>query len=182
MRKHSQSNDLAFEFRGIARCDWASHVKSEDPEKVLLKDLNETNDSIADAIRRELRWLLPQFEEVEVDIDFKYGSIEWLGVVTILDGASRISGSIALVEYLMRGIQFAVDQVLRNNSPIGRSKTRFLWTPTHVRCLPVRQQSISVWDLPLVPDDVRGLKFWLIANTALSGAIIVLLLRHLVSS
>jgi hypothetical protein len=72
---------------------------------------------VADQIADEIRKKLPIGAEVQVQIDFRLGSLEWAGIVLILDWMGRLSGSIALGEYLVKTVEFAVNRVLRRHIP-----------------------------------------------------------------
>jgi hypothetical protein len=77
--------------------------------------LQSQSDFISDDIEREITSALPPGVQVSVSIEFRKGSIEWLGVVIILDWMSRLSGSLAMIEYVSKGVKIAVDKIVRKN-------------------------------------------------------------------
>ncbi|MFN2453373.1 MAG: hypothetical protein ABR577_04055 [Pyrinomonadaceae bacterium] len=100
------------EFRGRAlRRDEGPNHRGEDRKTVFT--LNENADDIAERIKTRLRKTLPMSANVEVEIEFSNGSIEWLGVVFILDWMGRLSGSISLIEYISRAVRLVVNRSVR---------------------------------------------------------------------
>ena len=82
-----------------------------------IAELPREPDVIAEEIAKEISKKLPVGIKVEVQIEFRTGSLEWAGLVLILDWMGRISGSIALGEYLVKTIRFSVNRVLRRRIP-----------------------------------------------------------------
>lgn len=93
------------------------HLKSLDATEAyeVIPSLNQDSLDIAAEIRDRLSGLLPPGVSVDVQIEFRHGSIEWAGVILVLDWMARLSGSVALLEYLKRSARVAIDQVVRRH-------------------------------------------------------------------
>ncbi len=106
---------LVFEFRGSARQSHRSEDKNSESEwgYDAAQIMNERCGEICDSIRADLKRSLPPGIEVSVEIEYFPGSLEWLGVVTIMDWAARIADNISLGEYIARAIRSVVNRVNR---------------------------------------------------------------------
>jgi len=78
----------------------------------VLSKLNRQRGTIGATLRSELAALFPEGISIETEIQFSMGSIEWSGIIVILDWMSRISGSIALVEMAHRYVPLVINRVL----------------------------------------------------------------------
>jgi hypothetical protein len=84
--------------------------------------LDSHSDYIAEDIEREIKKALPPGVQVNANIEFNYGSIEWAGVVIILDWMARLGSSAGLIEYIAKGVKIAVDKIVRRNI---RNQTKY---------------------------------------------------------
>jgi hypothetical protein len=106
------SDAIIVEFHGsIADSSFANQGATR------IAELPNAPELVADQIAEEIRKKLPVGVQVQVQIEFRIGSLEWAGLVLVLDWMGRLSGSIALGEYLVKTIRFAVNRVLRRHIP-----------------------------------------------------------------
>jgi len=130
---NSDPQILTFEFSGKTTPRKLSHSEPDqahqDPSIVI--QLNDSAPSIAAAISDDLRRSLPRGLDVQVQLKFNHGSVEWAGVVLVVDWLARISGSVAMVAYLSRAIQISVDRIVTQH--VHRSVSNSFDTTTDVR-------------------------------------------------
>lgn len=108
--------------------------------------LDSRSDYIAEDIEREIKKTLPPGVQVNVNIEFSYGSIEWAGVVIILDWMARLGSSAGLIEYIAKGVKIGVNKVVRRNM---RNQTKYcenintevVVTPSNVQSGQVQNQN-----------------------------------------
>lgn len=79
--------------------------------------LNERSGFICQQIESSIKKSLPPGVRVSVDISFTPGSIEWVGEIYILDWASRLAGTIGLIDYIIKISQFSINKVMRKHLP-----------------------------------------------------------------
>lgn len=106
---------LVFEFRGAAK--EARRKNENHPEwgYDAARFMNDNCVEITDSIRVELKRSLPPGTELLVEIEYFPGSVEWLGVITIMDWAARLADNISLGEYISRAIRAVVNRVSRRH-------------------------------------------------------------------
>jgi hypothetical protein len=105
-----------FEFRGAARerrMSEKEQLHDSDWGYDAARNMNDRGGEIADSIRAELKRSLPPGAEVFVEIEYFPGSLEWLGVVTVMEWAARIADNISFVEYVVKAIRAVVNRVNR---------------------------------------------------------------------
>jgi hypothetical protein len=96
---------LVFAFRGTARTQEPN--PKQDPGAVL-----NSWDMIADEIAADLAKRRPIGVQLDVNIEFREGSLIWIGLVYLMDWMARLSGAGALLEYIIRA-RFAVNRAIR---------------------------------------------------------------------
>lgn len=104
---------LVFEFRGAAKARLREKEIDSEWGFEEARHMNDYSGEIAAYIRADLKRSLPPGLELLVEIEYFPGSLEWLGVVTIMDWASRIADNISLGEYVTRAIRVVVNRVNR---------------------------------------------------------------------
>ena len=87
---------LIFEFSGSAQ-ERSTNEKREISDYELAEVMNRRSAEMAERIRKDLKRMLPPGTEVTVEIDYFPGSLEWAGVVLLLDWTARIADNISLV-------------------------------------------------------------------------------------
>ena len=81
--------------------------------KEVLPWLEDHSDQIANDLKKEIRTLIPPGMHVTTEIRFHCGSIEWAGIVVILDWMARLSSSAGFIEYIVKAVRIAVNTVVR---------------------------------------------------------------------
>jgi len=141
--------------------------------------LDSRSDYIAEEIEREIKKTLPPGVQVNVNIEFNYGSIEWAGVVIILDWMARLGSSAGLIEYIAKGVKIGVDKIVRRNI---RNQTKYcenistevVVTPTNVQNGQAQNQSQPA--APQQPISINWQLVLLIVNVVVSVGILGVLL------
>jgi hypothetical protein len=144
----------------------------------IVRWLDRHSDFIADDIRREIKKVLPPGVQVNANIDFNYGSIEWAGVVIILDWMARLGSSAGLVEYIVKGVKIAVDKVVRRNI---RNRTTYCETvSTEAVATPSQNQAGQVGTVSPPAKNTATSNNWqlilVVVNVVLSLGILCVLL------
>ncbi|HEY0602841.1 MAG TPA: hypothetical protein VGD58_08015 [Herpetosiphonaceae bacterium] len=111
-RMRRVNEDLASLLRSQRKPDNSRQTTHPGDEEIV-RILNGRADLIAQRIRSEIRKTVSTFVNIDVEIEFVVGSVEWIGIVYVLDWMSRLSGTASLVEYLTRTVRFAVNRVVR---------------------------------------------------------------------
>jgi len=166
---------LAFEFRGAAReSEQSSDDKRSRTVSQIVDDLNRISDLIAEQIATDLRKRLPIGVQVETSLEFREGSLEWVGVIYVLDWMARLSGAGALVEYIVRVIRLVVNRAVRQN--ISQPSILLPSADTEVTVL----HGPSVAQPALAEDrSLRPVTWLALINTVLLIALIlIVVLRH----
>lgn len=178
---------LVFEFSG--RTQERSPSNSNDKRDLLDYDLaermNQRSSEMAERIRRDLKRMLPPGLEVTVEIDYFAGSLEWAGVVMLLDWAARIADNISLIEYIQRAIRFSINRVHRLELRRFPPDISNLQVDTEVRAVrfPEGPARSSVYGplrssrQPGYPAEIRVLMY---LNTLLLLGILIILLRGVI--
>jgi len=79
----------------------------------LIDSLNGLRPKIESLIQNELREEIPEIYEIHVSIEFRRGSLEWIGEVTFwLDWMARLGGAAAFVLMTKDAVKQAVDRIL----------------------------------------------------------------------
>lgn len=146
---------LTLDFGGKAELQKRDKA-SRTAQRALVPDLNSKSSQIAERISEEIRRNLPAGANLSVEIQFKTGSIAWVGLVTVLDIAGKLSDGIDLGKQLVRLVQFVVNKVLRHEiepvAPIATIKT----TAKERSLQPVnRAVSFLWWCSGAVPEILR---------------------------
>jgi hypothetical protein len=77
--------------------------------------LNSKSKEISEAISAELKSRLKYVgSDVDVNIEFKKGSLFFIGLITITDFLSRLDGTVGGIKFLVDAAKFAINQVLRS--------------------------------------------------------------------
>ena len=106
-------NVYLFEFYGSAViADEQQH--SDTIHYEFIPTLNQKSSEIAERIKKEVKRSLPFGINVEAQIEFYPGSIEFAGVIYILDIMSKLAGAARLLGYIGKAIKFALNRVVRN--------------------------------------------------------------------
>lgn len=140
---YDQEPFLALNFDGKATIKGQWRNKSS--LIAFVPSLNSDAPSISEEIKREIRNSLPHGLDVSVDIQFSFGSVEWLGVVAVLDAVKNINTAITFAKFLRDLVEMAVNKIVRQRiephfqikkistnvtsetfDPVHRI-TRFLW-------------------------------------------------------
>lgn len=180
---------LVFEFSGKAQ----ERESSNSNEKALGRDydlaelMNQRSSEMAERIRKEVKRMLPPGIEITVEIDYFAGSIEWAGVITVLDWAARIADNISLIEYIKRAIQFAMNRThrleLRRFPPSGPGAWQ---VETEVRVVRFPESygksRGSFYGLPHASPGFGDMRNVMYLNTILLLVIVVMLLWDIVGS
>jgi len=107
---------MRFEFSG-----YSTMLSDSENNKLIYDDcvkiLNERSREISKRIKYELIDRLREDVDVDVQIGFEKGSVEWYGIVTVLDWAARLSGTISLAQFLERVIRRSIDNGVERNLP-----------------------------------------------------------------
>lgn len=179
---------LVFEFSGKAQEREPSNPieKRLGQDYELAESMNQRSSEMAERIRKEVKRMLPPGIEVTVEIDYFPGSIEWAGVITVLDWAARIADNISLIEYIQRAIQFAMNRThrleLRRFSP-GFSSWQVETEVRVVRFPESYGQAKSrstFYGLPRAGLGLGEVRAVMYLNTLLLVAILIMLLRDIV--
>ena len=144
----------------------------------IVRWLDSRSEYIAEDIEREIKKALPPGVQVDVNIEFSYGSIEWAGVVFILDWMARLGSSAGLIEYIAKGVKIGVNKVVRRNL---RKQTKYCEnintevavTPLNVQGGQVKNQNQSIAPQPTY---INWQLILLIVNVAVSIGILGVLL------
>ncbi|MES9901642.1 MAG: hypothetical protein ABW168_03035 [Sedimenticola sp.] len=118
--QHKQKIELRFNARFTGRMSFSSLSKNMDihPEEIehLIEKLNysDADEEIADRLRDRL-----QIEGLEIDarIRFHEGSIEWDGVLYVLNWMAVVGGTVGLVDYLRKIIMSVINTTIKKRLP-----------------------------------------------------------------
>lgn len=118
--RNTQKVELRFNARFACRVVLASrdsNIKSDDIISII-KELNylHLDNEIASRLRNRL-----QIEDIDIDakIRFYEGSIEWDGVLYIVNWMAVTGGTIGLVDYLRKIIMSVINSTIKNNLPVS---------------------------------------------------------------
>jgi len=151
---------LILDFKGRATLQTAS----ADPA-ALVRELNGESAAIGNTAAEEIRSTLkPQLPaaEVSVTIDFAPGSIQWSGVVLIVDHFARIAENAGFSEYVRKAIQLVLNKAIRSriethaveqNAAVKRVVTRA--APAKAQILSQRRSGFLWWCAGAVPETLR---------------------------
>jgi hypothetical protein len=104
---------LTIDFHGRAVANVPDEpILRRDREGYVVNVMNQRAASVATAIELEIQRSLPPSVVVEASISFTHGSMDFTGLVTVLDWASRLSGTLALGILLEQSVRVAVRRAL----------------------------------------------------------------------
>jgi hypothetical protein len=137
----------------------------------LASDLNAMSLSIGEEIASEIRASLPPGLAVDVQIEFRPGSLEWIGVVTILDWMARLSGAGSFLEFVTRAVRFAINRVMG----------RHIQGAAVIRTITTEIKPVTVAPEPRAAEPLRPAERWALSllglDTLLLAAVLAILLR-----
>lgn len=102
---------LTLDFSGEARTrkQWRQRQQIRDS---LIPYLNEHSQKIAEEIANAIEHNLPGQVELKVEIQFRYGSIEWAGMILVLDAVGKVVDGVAFTKLVIDTVRFCVNKVL----------------------------------------------------------------------
>lgn len=98
-----------FEFRGRTEVI----TLEEQNELEIIQSLSNQSELIERDIQQEIKRNLPPGVNVETQIQFYEGSIEWIGIVAVLDWMARLAGVAEFIGILSKLIEVAIERVLK---------------------------------------------------------------------
>ena len=95
--------------------DDIDYTQPENKQK-LVNELNQLAKQINTEIETSIKQKLPPEFNVQANIEFKTGSLEWIGLVSIFKWAGGVSAVLSLTEYLIRAIKYIVNAIIRDHA------------------------------------------------------------------
>lgn len=118
---------IIFDFEGEAIVKDDRKFGRTPESRDLIRDMNSELSVLTDKIKSELKTKLPPGAEIQVDIEFSQGSIDWVGLVTMANIALW-ADNISFIEYVAKAVRFAVNKVVRRRieveAPVEEINTR----------------------------------------------------------
>jgi len=118
---HDIKNDHKYVFKFNGKLDTLDSIAIKGGETSLTSEesvhlLNNKSDEIGDEISKALQQSLPPDLTVQVTVRFHKGSIEFVGIVEILDWMGRIVATKDFIEMTISLIRFVSGRVIRNKA------------------------------------------------------------------
>ncbi len=131
---------ISFRFSGV--CSDMELRQFELSTEKVIGILNDTRSDFQKIIQNELKEIAPEIKEVDVNINFREGSVEWVGEVVIwLDWMARLGGAAAFVLLLRDATKHTIDRLLTHRGiPHPRTTVRIVY-PRNVALLPYQRAS-----------------------------------------
>ncbi len=109
--------------------------------EILINRLRKNREVIRSLIETEIARELPEIDRIHVDIDFEYGSVEWLGEVTVyIDWMARLGGAAVFMIMLKDAVRWSINRILtRSHIPNARTVVRVTY-PTRAVDLMYRSE------------------------------------------